>query len=483
MRKFFPTFAIVVSTLVSPPAIAEAGADLRVPPGYTVIAREALGEGLTHVTLARTGPAERVHVARLAAGSPLELRAVLSNNAIAEPGERLERTSRMCARISCLVAVNADFFAEGRPVGGVVTGDELMRSPNPRHHQFMLDANGKPSTGTFAWKATLVPTDLSRLSFDGVNEERQANQLMLYTPAFGPTTLTNGFGVEIPIEVVDSAGPIREGETTIVRFLELRENAGDSAIPANGAVISGHGRAAEALLDLWSRIVAKRANDTALLRVETTPSISESVGGTPILVRNGARWFADDGSGLYRFRHPRTMVGWNRAGDILLVTVDGRQPGISAGMTMAEAAELMIGLGATDALNLDGGGSTTFVVRGRVMNRPSDRLVRRGDTTRTVQGPVPGDAVITTFERPVSVGIAVVRPGGFFDEPLPAGALDLSAGLLSTPRGLPAPDFEAAAALPVLPGSGPAQDAAGLALGLLAVLVMLLRRLSSARRA
>ena len=54
------------------------------------------------------------------------------------------------------------------------------------------------------------------------------------------------------------------------------------------------------------------------------------------------------------------------------MTVDGRRPGWSAGVTLPEAARLMRALGARDALNLDGGGSTAMTVRGRVVNRPSD---------------------------------------------------------------------------------------------------------------
>ncbi|HEV3402013.1 MAG TPA: phosphodiester glycosidase family protein, partial [Acidimicrobiales bacterium] len=69
---------------------------------------------------------------------------------------------------------------------------------------------------------------------------------------------------------------------------------------------------------------------------------------------------------------------------------DGRQPGHSAGMTLAEAARLMLDLGATEAINLDGGGSTTFVVRGRVSNRPSEPPGER---------PVPSALVVLPVSR------------------------------------------------------------------------------------
>jgi exopolysaccharide biosynthesis protein len=59
-------------------------------------------------------------------------------------------------------------------------------------------------------------------------------------------------------------------------------------------------------------------------------------------------------------------------GELLLVVIDGRRPGYSVGATLPEAARVMQSLGARDALNLDGGGSSAMVVRGRVVNRPSD---------------------------------------------------------------------------------------------------------------
>jgi exopolysaccharide biosynthesis protein len=93
-------------------------------------------------------------------------------------------------------------------------------------------------------------------------------------------------------------------------------------------------------------------------------------------VRDGRPAAAADpgiyGPGFADARHPRTAVGVRADGRILLVTVDGRQPELSVGMTIAELATLLIELGAVEAVNMDGGGSTTMVVRGRVVNSPSD---------------------------------------------------------------------------------------------------------------
>jgi exopolysaccharide biosynthesis protein len=71
-------------------------------------------------------------------------------------------------------------------------------------------------------------------------------------------------------------------------------------------------------------------------------------------------------------RQPRTLAGVRADGRLLLVTVDGRRSGWSAGVTLREAARVMRSLGARDALNLDGGGSTAMAIRGELVSRPSD---------------------------------------------------------------------------------------------------------------
>jgi exopolysaccharide biosynthesis protein len=108
------------------------------------------------------------------------------------------------------------------------------------------------------------------------------------------------------------------------------------------------------------------------------------VGGGPRLLARGRTAVASRAEGFAPLeapsffgsfvasRNPRTLAGVRRDGRILLVTVDGRRPGWSAGVTLPEAARVMRALGAQDALNLDGGGSTTMTVRGEVVNVPSD---------------------------------------------------------------------------------------------------------------
>ncbi|HET9443841.1 MAG TPA: phosphodiester glycosidase family protein, partial [Acidimicrobiales bacterium] len=109
--------------------------------------------------------------------------------------------------------------------------------------------------------------------------------------------------------------------------------------------------------------------------------------------------------------------------------------GYSVGMSLPEAADLMAALGATDALNLDGGGSTTFVLGGEVANQPSDRLVRQADAPRIVHQPGPRADVVGSVERPVADALAIVprQPAEPLHDPLGGAspALPLGPGIIA----------------------------------------------------
>jgi hypothetical protein len=401
--------AIGLTVAVPGAAQAEGGP---IPAGYTVTERETPAQGVEHLVLTRTNPPVVAHVARIAAGAPVSLRAVLSNDRVAEEDPRLETTSRMCARVHCVLGINADFAGveTNEPLGAFVTDGELLRSPSSTHHQLSLTAEGTLTDETFAWSGKIAPmADLEPLSLDGVNVSRPGGKIVLYTPAYGPTTKTPTPGVELVLRVVEPTGEFRLDQTALVEMVALNEGAHDGPIPANGAILSGDGAGADALRSLWAR-VASGKDHRALLRlaVESGPDILESVGGSPILVKDGKRWFTDPGDNFTNGRHPRTMVGWTPGGDTLLVTVDGRQPETSVGMTLFEASDFLIGLGATEGMNLDGGGSTTFVRDGRVVNSPSDVQVRAGGKTVGRHTTQKGDTVVGRVERPVASALVVV---------------------------------------------------------------------------
>jgi hypothetical protein len=159
-------------------------------------------------------------------------------------------------------------------------------------------------------------------------------------------------------------------------------------VPREGVLLTGSGDAARFLRN--TALPRSRADirQDLLVRGQRVDLAGLTVvGGGPRILRAGrvavaarAEGFAPVPSFFQAFvggRQPRTLAGVRADGTLLLVTVDGRAPGWSAGMTLPEAARLMRSLGARDALNLDGGGSSTMTVRGEVVNRPSDDVERR----------------------------------------------------------------------------------------------------------
>jgi Phosphodiester glycosidase len=124
------------------------------------------------------------------------------------------------------------------------------------------------------------------------------------------------------------------------------------------------------------------------------PGALDAIAGNPVLVSDGKN-IAYRCATAFCNRHPRTGIGVTPTGRILMVTVDGRQTR-SRGMNLVQMARLFVHLGATEALNLDGGGSTTMVVRGSVINKPSDPGGERAVSSSilVIRGDDPGEPAV-----------------------------------------------------------------------------------------
>jgi hypothetical protein len=161
--------------------------------------------------------------------------------------------------------------------------------------------------------------------------------------------------------------------------------------------------------------------------------VPEALGGGPIIVRAGKPIFnALEDFTPYHLnrRHPRTAVGQRADGRIVMVVVDGRRPGYSAGMTNFELAQTMIRLGAVTASGLDAGGSSAMAFDGQLLSRPSDgseRMVAESlnVTYYGVYAPKPelsfspngdgaGERQTLSYKivRPSSISATLTGPGG-----------------------------------------------------------------------
>jgi hypothetical protein len=229
-----------------------------------------------------------------------------------------------------------------------------------------FDSAGIPAVTTLAARG-LVVIGSEYIPLDAWNQ-RRARGVALFDAAWGPTTDTASGVLEVTLS----------GDST--RVLGLDTATAGVAIPRRGVVVVF---GPEAAASVRRTIAAMPLGTQARWAVSLEPiHPRDAVGGFPVLLGDSVLASGLDSAGGANFgpvRHPRTAVGIAAGGRrILLVTVDGRQAPYSDGMTLRELAELFRTLGAADAINLDGGGSTTMVVRRKdgafaIANRPSDR--------------------------------------------------------------------------------------------------------------
>jgi hypothetical protein len=309
----------------------------------------------------------------------------------AEKTRGRETTSAMAARTEdsvweTLVAVNGDFFElDGETLGNSVVGGRWVRAAPPvrpgpgqpdmlRTH-FALTAAGAPLMGRVRFDGRMrgdgrAPFTITSINADGKGGSEVYNE---YVGIFTPTDSGALPGLELPLEPAGS-----RADTTLFVAVGRGSRGGRTAIPPDGAVV----RIREPGRDM----TLLSGGDTVRAVFSTLPyygNLSMMVGGMPRLVAGGTPTTGEqqdeEGSppAFKTMRHPRTGIGFSRDSTVLyLVTVDGRQES-SAGMTLAEFARLLIELGVSEGLNLDGGGSTTMVVQGKVVSTPSDAAGER----------------------------------------------------------------------------------------------------------
>ncbi|MBI5601615.1 MAG: phosphodiester glycosidase family protein [Gemmatimonadetes bacterium] len=351
--------------------------------------------GVTHARIQRADGPWVIHVLRVdLARADLAVRQVRAHDRLTSR----ERVSAMVARRAAggeqvIAAVNADFFdlATGASENNVVIDGEWWRgirvtdSPYDTfdnvHAQFALDGNGHPLVDRFAFDGW-VRAPRARFPLIALNAMPKGayEGTALWTPRAGATTPRDTMRATSEL----SLAPAGRRADTLLYVRRGASTGGGSDIPPDGVVLSAYGARTVALDSTTD-------GDTLRITLDAAPwpapsrasSPSLLIGGWPRILHGGlsvaGRAAADEGtiSRNAEVRHPRTAVGVTRdRKTLLLVTVDGRSAA-SVGMTLVELADYMKSLGAWDALNFDGGGSTTMVLGDRVVNTPSDRTGER----------------------------------------------------------------------------------------------------------
>lgn len=287
-----------------------------------------------------------------------------------------EIPSKTVARRKAVAGINAGFFPfAGNPIGLHVENGELVTEPGLPRTAFVLLNDGSVSFPRFSFAGTVNGATLHGLN----RKPGKGSELLLFTPIFADKTLKIEGRFEVIVEGVTL--PLKLGTTLTGKVVAVREGGLTPLAP--GTVVLSAGGDSVDWLKGWAKpgeAVTISLKATPLDRKLDPSKILQAVTGSGRLLAGGK--FALDlkaesiGASFSTTRHPRTAVGVTAEGKLLFVTVDGRQAGLSRGASLTELAGIMLALGAVEAVNLDGGGSSACAVRGAVANSPSEGVER-----------------------------------------------------------------------------------------------------------
>lgn len=255
-----------------------------------------------------------------------------------------------------IAGINGDFyeisgFATGVPNGLFMDGGRILNSPISAY-TFGLKADGSSIYGAPKLTKTVTIGGV-KTNLTSINRYRDTNQLVLYTADYNASTKSTNLGDEIVLDIVQ--GEVKSGQSMKLKVAEVRKDQGDSPLVQGKVVLSASGtsRAIVAGLQAGDEVTADFALDGDWSQVTV------AIGGQGPLVKDGIPQLNVGPEGV----HPRTAIGTKADGSIVLFEIDGRAPGFSEGVETDELAKMLKDMGVVNAMNLDGGGSSTFVAK------------------------------------------------------------------------------------------------------------------------
>lgn len=301
-------------------------------------------------------------------GGLYSLTPLLSNDAVTGR-ETVSSMERRVSRRMTTIGVNGDFFnwLGGWPSGVLMQGGVMEHHPAVNRSAVGVDSSGNLHVDRLPFVASWQGVSGVAYPIGQLNEPPRLNSTALFTPAWGAATpalnalaaMLSPFPPTVPFR--DLTGPV----VSMVSRSSV-------PIPRNGAVLVARGSAESALGG------EATVGEPLKVRLSLPPSwasVTDAVGGGPALVRDGQP-VVHSGESLTNIqlngRDPRTAIGQRADGGIVMVAVDGRQPGWSIGFTNMDLALALIARGCVTGFALDSGGSTTVAFDGRLLNRPSD---------------------------------------------------------------------------------------------------------------
>lgn len=320
---------------------------------------DEVAPGIKHITLVRRNEKGMLtaNFLDIDGTANFQLRPVLANDVIAGR----ESLSSMALHNNALAAINASYFAlSGEILGLTKIDNTIVSTTYLARGAFGIQTNGKPMIGQVDYSGVVTLANGMSIPISGVNCERGEDNLVLYNSYFDSSTKTNEYGIEYVVK-----------NGTVIAI-----NQNDSTLDAGTIVVSAHGTSKDKLANV--KIGDKlKINENLGQNWNQVPQI---MGVGPLLLKNNSVYLTtkeeEFGPDVANGRAPRTAVGITKDSHVILAVVDGRQTN-SIGCTLSEMAVLMQEMGAVDAVNFDGGGSSEMVIKNEVANRPSDGSERK----------------------------------------------------------------------------------------------------------
>ncbi|HVF10580.1 MAG TPA: phosphodiester glycosidase family protein, partial [Abditibacteriaceae bacterium] len=267
------------------------------------------------------------------------------------------RPSRVAKKHKALIAINGGFFAyDGAAVGAVLVGGEWIRLPWKGRTAIGFQPDGTAKIDNLQAHARVDFSSGLSIPIRDLNGWPDSGRV---------TALTRRFGDYYKLRSGEMAVEVKNG------IVVGKPGGGGVHIYPDGFTLIASGGARP-----WLDKVQRGQRAALKIQASGWRGYTSALGGGPRLLDQGfvrvtalREAFRED---VRVGRGPRTAIGIDNYGRYIILVVDGRRPFYSIGLTLTELAFTMQKLGAVDALNLDGGGSTVLAVRGKVVNRPSD---------------------------------------------------------------------------------------------------------------
>lgn len=337
---------------------------------------QQLAPGVRYEHLQQKSPAIEpwsIHVLRVARDAK-DVRITAVQGATAE-GRMMRVLPSQLARSAAseqeaaLAAVNGDYDMAaphlGVSDGLTITSGRLWTTGKPGWPALALLASGEPVIAVPEVSIELRAGG-RRIRIGGLNKplgSGHGRHPRAFTQEFATQVRSGQAFRAVVIGKLAPALPLRVDRTVRGVVLDTAAGVKELAIPV-GAIVVAEWVSESALGSAAAGVRLKRGDKVSLdfrVRMAGRKHVRESIGGFPVLVRDGRRSIEGEPSAYLSLRHPRTAACYNSR-ELIFVVVDGRQPSLSAGMTLVELADLMLSLGCTVAMNTDGGGSSVMAI-------------------------------------------------------------------------------------------------------------------------